>query len=64
MKMNDPKASKPSIIEELHLTRQRLLEANGGVAGLAKFLRRREIASGVKTVIASKSTEPLQSRSR
>lgn len=62
--MQNPKATKPSIIEELHLTRQRLLKEHGGIAGLATYLRQQEVASGVKTVTVSKPTQPLQSRSR
>jgi hypothetical protein len=62
--MSKPDETKKSIIDELHLTRQQLLKEHGGIAGLAKYLRDQEAASGTKTVSALPTVEPLQTRSR
>ena len=40
--MTDP---PDPILEELHLTRRRLLKEHGGIAGLAAFLRKEEAQS-------------------
>jgi hypothetical protein len=62
--MEKSKTTKLSVIEELHLTRQRLLSEHGGVSGLAEYLRRQEANSGVKTVTLVDPAGKPQSRSR
>ena len=62
--MNPVTDKTPSLLDEIHLTRQRLLNEHGGIAGLAAFLRQREIASGAKTVSPPSTDKPLQTRSR
>jgi hypothetical protein len=62
--MQNPKAAKTSIIEELHLTRQRLLKEHGGVAGLANYLRQQEVANSAGKITAQEQGQPPQTRSR
>jgi hypothetical protein len=50
---------KPTVLEEIHATRKKLLDEAGGIGGLAKYIRQKEDSNSDRLATPIKPTEHL-----